>query len=69
MSKEKMIANIAIIYFVIGLFFAAAFAIYYKWPALSFLSPNFFTVVFTWPLQSIGFISDLFTFGLSGKPI
>lgn len=69
MKKEKIVTNVAVIYFVVGVIFAIAFAIYYKWPPLSFLSPGFFAVVFTWPLQAIGFVRDLLTYGLSGKPI
>ena len=69
MSKEKIVTNLTIAYFVIGLLFATCFAIYYKWPALSFLSPGFFAVVFTWPMQAIGFMGDLLTYGLAGKPI
>lgn len=69
MSKEKIVTNLAIIYFVVGLLFATGFAVYYKWPALSFLSPGFFAVVFSWPLQAIGFVGDLLNYGLAGKPI
>lgn len=69
MKKEKVISNIAIVYFVLGLFVAIAFALYYRWPFLSFLSPGFFAVVFTWPIQLIGFIFDLSFYGLAGKPI
>ncbi|MBI3109904.1 hypothetical protein HYZ06_02575 [Candidatus Daviesbacteria bacterium] len=69
MSKEKLVTNLAIVYFVIGLLFATSFAVYYKWSPLSFLSPGFFAVVFTWPLQAIGFVGDLLTYGLAGKPI
>lgn len=69
MKKEKIIANIAIAYFIFGVVFAASFAIYYKWSAFSFFSPHFFTVVFTWPLQLLGFLGDLLTYGLAGKPI
>lgn len=69
MSKEKLISTIAIIYFMIGFVFSVAFAIYYRWPTLSFLSPGFYSVILTWPLQAIGFAKDLLTFGLTGKPI
>lgn len=69
MNKEKIISNLAIIYFAIGLVFTIIFAIYYRWTPLSFLSPNFFAVVFSWPYQAIGFIKDLLIFGLTGKPI
>ena len=68
-NKEKLIANLAIWYFVIGLIFAFAFAFYYKWSALSFFSPGFFAVVFTWPFQISGFLGDFLVYGLAGKPI
>ncbi len=69
MKKEKFISNIAIIYFFAGFVFAIIFAFYYHWPALSFLSPGFFVVAFSWPLQIGGFGGDLINYGLSGKPI
>jgi len=69
MNKEKIVANIAIAYFLLGIVIATSFAIYYKWTALSFLSPGFFAVVFSWPIQLPGFIGDLLTYGLAGKPI
>jgi hypothetical protein len=68
MKKEKVITNFMIIYFVVGLLFATSFMIYYKWNAFAFLSFKFFSVLFTWPIQMIGFIADLQTYGLSGKP-
>lgn len=66
---EKIIANLAIIYFVFGIVFATAFAVYYKWSALSFFSPGFFAVTFSWPFQILGFIGDYLTYGLAGKPL
>lgn len=69
MNKEKIFSTVAIIYFLMGLAFAFAFAIYYKWSGLSFFSPGFFFVIFTWPYQAIGFINDLLLYGLAGKPI
>lgn len=69
MSKERILSTIAIIYFIFGFIFAIAFAVYYRWPFLSFLSPGFYSVILTWPLQAIGFTRDLLTFGLTGKPI
>ena len=69
MDRQKLISNVAIVYFIIGLIFALTFAIYYKWQGLAILSPGFFSVAFTWPLQTPGFISDLLYFGLAGKPI
>lgn len=68
-SKERIIGNLAISYFLFGIFFAICFAIYYKWGALSFFSPGFFAVVFSWPLQFPGFLGDLLVYGLAGKPI
>lgn len=64
---EKAVSTIAVSYFMIGLLFAITFAIYYKWPALSFLSPPFFHVILTWPFQVSGFVSDLLYYGLAGK--
>lgn len=69
MSKERLISTIAIAYFMIGFVIALAFAIYYRWSFLSFLSPGFYSVILTWPIQSIGFINDLLIYGLAGKPI
>ncbi|MBI2314675.1 hypothetical protein HYU93_01280 [Candidatus Daviesbacteria bacterium] len=69
MSKEKILSTIAIAYFMFGFVFAVAFAVYYKWSFYSFLSPGFYSVIFTWPFQTIGFINDLLTYGLAGKPI
>lgn len=69
MSKERLISTIAIVYSIIGFIFAILFAFYYRWSALSFLSPNFYSVMLTWPYQAIGFVKDLLNYGLSGKPI
>lgn len=69
MSKEKLLSTIAIIYFMLGFVFAVTFALYYRWSTLSFLSPGFYSVIFTWPFQSLGFLKDLLTYGLAGKPI
>lgn len=69
MSKERILSTIAIVYFMLGFVFAALFALYYRWSPLSFLSPGFYSVIFTWPFQGIGFINDLLTYGLAGKPI
>lgn len=69
MNKEKIITNLAIAYFLIGVVVAIFFALYYKWTALSFFSPGFFAVVFSWPLQIIGFISDFLNYGFAGKPL
>jgi len=67
MNKGKLISNIAIGYFTIGFIFAIVFAIYYRWPPLSFLSPGFYSVILSWPYQAIGLINDLLFYGLAGK--
>lgn len=69
MTKERILSTLAIIYFMFGFVFAIGFAIYYRWPGLAFLSPGFYSVIFTWPYQAIGFTNDLLQFGLAGKPI
>lgn len=69
MKKEKLLTNLAIMYFIFGLIFAIVFALYYRWELGSFLTPGFYMVVITWPLQSVGFIQDLLTYGFAGKPI
>ncbi len=69
MKFEKVLTNLAIIYFLIGLVFAVAFSLYYHWTAGSFLSPGFYAVALTWPYQAIGFIGDLSYYGFAGKPI
>ncbi len=56
-------------YMMAGLAFAFLFAIYYRWGALSFFSPGFYAVIFTWPYQAIGFVNDLMFYGLAGKPV
>lgn len=69
MKTEKILTNFTIIYFILGLFFATMFAIYYRWVALSFLSPGFYAVVITWPFQFPGLLKDFITYGFAGKPI
>lgn len=69
MKKSSILSNIGIGYFMLGFLIAILFAIYYKWPIYSFLSPGFYSVIFTWPFQIIGFISDFLNYGLAGKPI
>lgn len=69
MNKEKILSSIAVGYFMAGFVFAIIFAIYYRWPTLSFLSPGFYSVIITWPFQAIGFINDLLIYGLAGKPV
>lgn len=69
MKKDKIIATAGIVYCMIGLIFATGFAVYYKWEGLSFLSPGFYVVVLSWPLQTPGLIKDLLAYGLAGKPI
>lgn len=69
MKKEKLLARLAILYFMVGFIFAICFAFYYRWDVTSFLSPGFYSVILTWPIQSIGFINDLLIYGLAGKPV
>lgn len=69
MKKSAILSTIATAYFMIGFVIAILFALYYRWPPLSFLSPGFYSVILTWPIQSIGFVNDLFIYGLAGKPI
>ncbi len=52
-----------------GFIIAILFAIYYRWPIISFLSPGFYSVILSWPIQVTGFVSDLLKYGLAGKPI
>lgn len=66
---EKRLATIAIIYFIVGLFFAIMFAVFYHWPTLSFMSPGFYIVLLSWPLQLPGFILDFQVYGLAGKTL
>lgn len=69
MKKSAIISFIATAYFMIGFVIAILFALYYRWPPLSFLSPGFYSVILTWPYQLIGFFSDFLNYGLAGKPI
>lgn len=69
MKKSSILSSIAIAYFMIGFVVTIAFAIYYRWPFISFLSPGFYSVILTWPYQAIGFSKDLLYYGLAGKPI
>lgn len=69
MTKGKILSNIAVAYFMIGFVFAIAFALYYRWPFVSFLSPGFYSVILTWPYQAVGFAKDFWYYGLAGKPI
>ncbi len=69
MKKSAILSTIAISYFMVGFVFTIVFAIYYKWPVISFLSPGFYSVIITWPFQATGFVNDLLIFGLAGKPI
>lgn len=64
---EKKITTIAIIYFIIGLFFAIAFDFFYHWGVRALFSPGFYVVALTWPLQLPGFIADFQYYGLTGK--
>ena len=69
MKKSAILSTVAIAYFMIGFLVAIAFAIYYHWPFISFLSPEFYSVILTWPFQAIGFSGDLLYYGLTGKQI
>ena len=69
MKKTSLISTIAVAYFMIGFVVALLFALYYRWSYLSFLSPGFYSVILTWPIQVIGFILDLLRYGLAGKPL
>jgi len=66
-SKGRL-ATFFIIYLMVGLLFAVCFAVYYRWPPLGYFSPGFYAVILTWPLQLIGFVKDIFYYGLQGKP-
>jgi hypothetical protein len=65
---EQKLSLIAVLYLIIGLFFAIYFAFYYHWEWFGYFSPNFFSVVFTWPFQLPGFINDITYYGPIGKP-
>lgn len=68
-KPSSWLSTIGIGYFMIGFIIAILFALYYKWPVYSFLSPGFYSVILTWPYQIIGFSIDFWTYGLAGKPI
>ncbi len=68
LELNKLFPTFAAIYFITGLLFALFYAYFYHWPLLGFFSPGFYVVILTWPVQTIGFIPDILTFGLSGKP-
>ncbi|EKD85315.1 MAG: hypothetical protein ACD_38C00046G0002 [uncultured bacterium] len=65
---EKLLTNLVMLYFSIGLIFAIVFALYYRWEWFGYFSPGFFAVLLTWPFQTIGFAGDLLYYGLAGKP-
>jgi len=66
---EKKIINFVVIYFLLGLIFATIFAFFYHWPPLSFLSPGFYAVTLTWPIQLPGFVWDFQYYGFAGKTL
>lgn len=68
MKRERILSTIAVFYFIFGFVIAILFALYYRWSPLSFLSPGFYSVIFTWPYQIIGFFRDFITYGFAGKP-
>lgn len=65
MNKSKVLSTIATAYFMTGFGVAILFALYYRWPILSFLSPGFYSVILTWPVQIIGLVRDLWLYGLT----
>lgn len=67
--RKAILSNFFIAYFTIGFVVAILFALYYRWPILSYLSPGFYSVILTWPFQLIGFIQDLLIYGLAGKEL
>jgi hypothetical protein len=66
---ENIASFIAIFYFIAGIIFAFSFALYYHWPFNAYLSPGFFNVLFFWPLQFPGLLTDFLNYGLAGKPL
>lgn len=72
---ERWISLVAILYFMFGIVFAFVFAWYYRWPPAGYLSPGFWSVTISWPIQAlnpfngVGLIPDIMYFGLAGKPI
>ncbi len=66
---EKKVTTVAVAYFIIGLFFAICYALFYHWGVLSLFSPGFYAVVLTWPIQLPGFIFDFQYYGFAGKII
>jgi hypothetical protein len=66
---EKRIATFGVAYFIIGIVFAIGFAMFYHWPPLSYFSPNFYSVVLTWPFQLPGLIWDFQSYGWAGKTL
>lgn len=69
MKKSSLLSSIAMAYFMIGFVIAILFALYYRWSYLSFLSPGFYSVILTWPIQAIGLFLDFLRYGLAGKPL
>ncbi len=69
LNPEKNLATVGIVYFIIGLFFAISYALFYHWSILSFFSPGFYAVILSWPIQIPGFISDFQVYGLAGKAL
>jgi hypothetical protein len=65
----KKLSTVAILYFIVGIVFASAYATFYHWSFFSFFSPGFYVVVFTWPFQIPGFFSDFQIYGFAGKTL
>lgn len=66
---SKKVSVILILYFLLGVVFAFAFALFYRWTPFSYFSPGFYAVILTWPLQANGLLQDFLTYGLAGKPL
>lgn len=68
-NLDKRLTAIGIVYFIVGVVFAVCYALFYHWGFLSFLSPGFFAVALTWPIQFPGFLWDFQLYGLTGKEL
>jgi hypothetical protein len=66
---EDRLSLFAILYFMAGIIFAIYYAWYYHWEFYGYFSPGFFMVVFTWPIQAIGFVNDILYYCPGGKAI
>jgi hypothetical protein len=66
---ERTLSVLAIIYFMIGVVFATCYALFYHWSFFSFLSPGFYAVLLSWPIQLPGLLTDFQLYGWAGKVI